>query len=148
VLNAKKGSDFPRENFGRIIGWFIAERLRDNPNIKVITGRDIELIDICGYSCLMIHGENEKRSDEAAQEYGFLYNEMIDYVFRGHLHTFSDTVVGVNRDGKNIYEIKAPSMCGIDDYAISLKRRAEAGSIGVLMERGFGKRAVYMLPTP
>lgn len=148
ALNAKKASDFPRENFSRIIAWFVAERLRDNPRVTIIQGGEVELVDICGFNALFIHGDYEKKSNEAAQEYGFLYNTPIDFVFRGHYHFFSDTTVGVNRDGHNIYEIQAPSLCGIDDYAITLKSRASAGAVGVLIERGRGKVAVFMLPTP
>ena len=145
-LGARKASDFPKENLARIISWFVSERLKGNERVKVIGGGNIELIDIQGFDTLMIHGDCDKRSGDVARDYGSLYSVDIDIVFRGHLHSFEDTTCGVNREGHNIYEVQAPSICGIDDYAVSLKKTATAGSVGVLIERGEGKRSVHMLP--
>jgi hypothetical protein len=41
----------------------------------------------------------------------------------------------MNESGHNITEIRSPSICGVDDFAIRLKRRSVAGSVAVLLEK-------------
>lgn len=128
-LGSKRPSDFPNESMAKIIGWFVAERLKNNKNITVVHGNNIELVNIYDRNILLVHGDNEKASDALAKEYSYLYGVSIDMVYRGHLHTLSITTAGVNQHGEDILEIKAPSICGVDVFAMEIKKRSAAGSV-------------------
>lgn len=128
-LGSKKPGDFPNENMAKIIGWFVTERLKANKNISVQYGSNIELIEIYNRNVLLVHGENDKASSVLSQEYSYLYGVDIDLVYRGHLHTLSVSGAGVNRHGEDILEIKSPSLCGVDVFAMDIKKRSTAGSV-------------------
>jgi len=133
VVN-KKG-EFPKENFGKIMAWWMSERLSENDSVKVSLIEKIGMIDVCGNNILLIHGDNESKTSDAAKEYSFLYNVRVDMVLRGHLHTYSDVGVGTNEKGVDIREIYVPSICGVDEFAMSIKRRSSAGAVAMLLER-------------
>ena len=90
----------------------------------------------------MIHGDKEGKSAEVAKEYSFLYNVPIDIVLRGHLHTYADIGVGVNSAGMDIREIYVPSICGVDEFAMSIKRRSAAGAVAMLLTRDSREKIV------
>lgn len=72
-----------------------------------------------------------------------MYNRRIDYVVRGHLHKYGIETIGTSRGGAPVEEICCPSICGIDDYAVSLKKSAPAGAVSFLIEPGAGKTVTY-----
>lgn len=141
-LNSKRG-DFAKENMGRITGWYLSARLRGQQGLEIVEAGDKHFREIEGFGVLFVHGDGETKGAPAARDYGLLYNRRIDYVVRGHLHKYGIETIGTSRGGAPVEEICCPSICGIDDYAVSLKKSAPAGAISFLIEPGAGKTVTY-----
>ena len=132
-LGSKSG-DFPNENMEKIINWHLKHRLSDNQNIRIneCTG-NFAFNSINEYNIFATHGQNEKNLEQSVKDYNLLYNENIDILLTGHLHKSSSRTVGVNGNS-NIDCIEFPSICGIDDYSMKIKKSAKPGSKMVLLE--------------
>lgn len=60
----------------------------------------------------------------------------------GHLHNTNTKTVGM--DGmQNIEYYQHPSICGIDDYSLKLKKTAPAGAVMMKIVRGLGRKEIF-----
>ena len=139
ILNTPKNS-FPEENMSKVILTFIKERLKDNPNIKIIenpTGMNYTMVGC--YNILGIHGE-VKDLDKAIDEFSRIYQCHIDYICAGHLHHMVTKETGRNSEALNIR-----SIVGIDPYGLSLRKTSNAGASLFVFDNVFGKVCDYSL---
>lgn len=139
ILNAPKNS-FPEENMSKVILTFIKERLKDNPNIKIIenlTGMNYTMVG--AYNILGIHGE-VKDLDKAIDEFSRAYQCHIDYVCAGHLHHMITKETGINSEALNIR-----SIVEVDPYGLSLRKTSNAGASLFVFDNVFGKVCDYSL---
>lgn len=137
VLTGKKG-DFPHENVSKLIMAFIELRLKDNPKVKVYNnGSPFIYQDIQGMKVFGYHGE-DKSLVNAVRWFRGIYNVDIDMIIGGHLHSQSLTTEGIGTYG-DVQCIRVSSICGIDDYSMSLRSCARAGASLFIFEEGKGK---------
>ncbi len=139
LLDNKKGT-FPHENISKIIDVLVSEILKDNQNITFNQNEtDKIFVNIQGFNILGVHGE-EKDIAQSIRDYGFIYNENIDYLVSGHKHHANSSNLGRLKGS-----IGAGSIIGIDDYSMMLKKVSDPSATFVVFEKGKGKRIEYQI---
>lgn len=136
-LGSSKG-DFPNENVGRLINWHVERMLEKNKNITIHKNKPLQYVDVVGTMILATHGQDEKNLENSIKDYSNVYGKKIHMLFTGHLHNTNTKTVGM--DGmQNIEFYQHPSICGIDEYSVKLKKTAPAGAVMMKIERGLGR---------
>ena len=137
ILNAKSG-DFPQENLERIIMFYLKTRLKNNPNINIISNETgMVYCKIFDYVILGNHGK-EKNLEQAVKDYADIYDIKINLFVTGHLHHNL-----VKEIGKSCEVMRVRSLCGIDEYSMELRKYSSAGSVFMVVEKDYGKTIVY-----
>lgn len=132
MIDQPKGT-FTEDNLSRIIKEFIKTRLENNPNFTLIDNESGLIFDnIAGYNVLAIHGE-VKNLAEAIHEFSNVYNTPVDILIGGHSHHYKAETVGIDKD-----IVSVPSIIGIDDYSMSLRRVSNSGALFLIIEEGNG----------
>lgn len=139
--NTKSG-ELKDENFEIFIPWFIKERLIGNKRVKVHDAKHIQLIDVLGTNILCVHGQDEKNLENSIKDYSMIYQTPIHILKTGHLHHTHNKTIGM-AGAQNVEFMQAPSICGIDEYSMKLKKTANAGSMVTVFESGYGKVCSY-----
>ncbi len=137
-----KSGEIKRENMELIIPWFIKERLKDSKRIKVHEAKHLQLIDMLGTNVLLAHGQDEKNLENSIKDYSMIYGQQIHMLKTGHLHHTSNKTIGM-AGMQNVEYVQSPSICGIDDYSVKLKKTANAGSLITVFEEDYGKSCTY-----
>ena len=104
------------DNMERVIPWWLKQRLKDNPKVKVIDSEYHEFIyfDVCGHSVVCTHGDLDRFKDMGVtinSLFSKKYGKTIDYTFSGdkhHLEAFEQF---------GIESALVGSLCGTDEYA-------------------------------
>ena len=122
-----------------IIKEKLIDRLSDNPNFEFIQNPTGYIYDsqVAGYSVLGIHGE-VKNMERALKDFAITYSTHIDYLVGGHKHHQHSENIGIQSD-----VISAPSIIGVDDYALSLNKTSDPGATLFILEQGKGKTIEY-----
>ena len=138
-----KAGQFPEENMERIVMHYLHARFEDQQWITIESADApiIQVVDVCGYSFLLVHGQHTNITS-MAKDYVNLYNKPIDTFMVGHLHKGQSFVSGIAPES-NIHVERVPSICGVDPYAQSAGYTAQAGATAILVEEGYGFRCVY-----
>ena len=123
-----KSGELKQENLELIIPWFIRERLSSNNRITVHDAEFIQVVDVLGTKICLTHGQNEKNLENSIKDYMMIYGEQIHILKTGHLHHLNNRTIGMMGE-RNIEYIQSPSICGIDEYSMKLKKTANAGSL-------------------
>lgn len=135
-------SEFREENMERLIEWNIKTRLKDNNRVTVHKASNIIYFDVLGTKILCTHGQDEKNLEQSLKDYMMIYDVKVDIYKVGHLRHLNNKVIGMN-GLQNIEYIQSPSICGINDYSVNLKKTANAGTIITVIEEGYGKINTY-----
>lgn len=137
LLTGKKG-DFANENVNKLIMKFIELRVKDNKNIT-IHNDDLPFIymNILGVNIFGYHGE-DKNLMESIRWFRRIYRKPIDLIYGGHLHSQSLVTEGIGEYG-DAQCIRVSSICGIDDFSMTLHKSARAGASMFIFEEGKGK---------
>ena len=138
VLNSQRG-DFPHENAEILINRMIELSLSNNSNVKINPVNAMQYIDVSGIKVLALHGEYEKKTESSIKEYSLMYNKPINMMLSGHLHSYKYADILPNME---VYGI--PSICGVDEYAMKLKKINDAGAVLITISNGV-KDAVYSI---
>lgn len=130
---------FKDENVSVIITDKLMDRLSGNPNFEFVQNPTGLIFDdnIAGYSVLGVHGEC-KNLEQSINELSRTYRTEIDFLVGGHKHHQSSKNIGRESD-----VIGAPSIIGVDDYAISLNKTSDPGATLFVLESGSGKVVEY-----
>ena len=137
MLNQPKNT-FKEENISYIIAEKIMDRLSDNPNFEFIQNPTGYVFDnIVGYNVLGTHGEG-KGLEKAIKDFSGTYNVDISFLIGGHKHHQNSSNIGIESD-----VISAPSIIGVDDYALSLHKTSDPGATLFVLESGKGKIIEY-----
>jgi hypothetical protein len=140
-LGSKNG-EFPQENMEKIIMWYVQSRLENNPNITINKNEnEFIFIDVLGLKVMASHGE-ENNIEQAIKDYITIYGERIDLFLSAHLHSKFEKSVGIGTYG-DIEVQRVPSICGIDDFSMKLRRSARAGARLFVVEENKGKTISY-----
>ena len=138
-----KNREFEEENLEKIIMWYLHERLRNREEIFVDADcKRQTLVDVKGFSFLILHGDGEKNIPLIAQDAINMYAEPIDFFICGHTHKEQEYPMGMTDTGNSVI-IRAPSICGTDKYAQSKGYNGKPGAIAMVIEKGYGRRCVY-----
>jgi len=137
-LVGKKGT-FVDDNMNKIIYMFLQERLKNNPNIEILKQNTPMIFDqVCGFNILACHGDT-KNLVKAIGDYSSIYNINIDYLIGGHMHHSREEDTGINSE-----VILVPSIIGIDDFSMKLRKTSNAAAKVFCFEEGMGKTAEYI----
>lgn len=137
-LVGKKGT-FVDDNINKIVFMFIKERLRNNPNIEILEQHTEMIFDnVCGFNILACHGDT-KNLINAIRDYSSIYGVNIDYLFAGHMHHSSQEDTGINSE-----VILVPSIIGIDDFSMKLRKTSNPAAKIFGFEVGVGKTVEYI----
>lgn len=129
---------FKDENMSYIITDKIMDRLEDNPNFEFIQNPTGYIFDnVVGYNVFGCHGET-KSMEQAIKDFSRTYKVDIDFMIGGHKHHQDSTNVGIQSD-----VISAPSIIGVDDYALSLNKTSDPGATLFVLEQDKGKVMEY-----
>ena len=130
---------FKDENVSIIIADKILDRLGDNPNFEFTQNPTGLIFDnnVAGYSVAGAHGEC-KNLEQTLKDLAKTYRTQIDFMVGGHKHHQNSTNVGIESD-----VISAPSIIGVDDYALSLNKTSDPGATLFVLEQGVGKVMEY-----
>jgi len=140
-LGSNKG-DFPSESSAKIIDWHLARMLKDNANVTIHKSKALQYVDVVGTKILATHGQDERNLENSIKEYTTTYNKKIHMLLTGHLHNTNTKTVGMD-GSQNIEFYQHPSICGIDDYSMKLKKTAPAGAVMMKIERGLGRTETH-----
>lgn len=141
LINATRG-DFPNENVDKLITFHLKTLLKDNSNITIHDSKYLQYVDIVGTKVLAVHGQDEKNLQNSISQYRDVYGKNIDLLLTGHLHNTHTKAVGMN-GLQNIEFYQHPSLCGIDEYSVRLKKVAPAGAVMMKIEQGLGRTETY-----
>ena len=137
MLNQPKNT-FKDDNMSYIIAEKLMDRLGDNPNFEFIQNPTGYIFDnIVGYNVFGCHGET-KSMEQAIKDFSRTYKAEIDFMVGGHKHHQSSSNIGIQSD-----IISAPSIIGVDDYALSLNKTSDPGATLFVLEQGKGKVMEY-----
>lgn len=137
IFNQPKNT-FKNENMSYIIAEKLMDRLGNNPNFEFIQNPTGYIFDnVAGYNVFGFHGES-KNMEQAIKDFSKIYKVDIDFLVGGHKHHQNSTNVAIRSD-----VISAPSIIGVDDYALSLNRASDPGATLFVLENGKGKVIEY-----
>lgn len=137
MLNQPKNT-FRDDNMSYIIAEKLMDRLGNNPNFEFIqnpTGYIFE--NVAGYNIFGCHGE-VKDMTQAIKDFSRTYRVDIDFMVGGHKHHQNSANIGIQSD-----IVSAPSIIGVDDYALSLNKTSDPGATLFVLEQGKGKVMEY-----
>ena len=137
MLNQPKNT-FKDDNMSYIIAEKLMDRLENNPNFEFIqnpTGYIFE--NVAGYNIFGCHGE-VKDMAQAIKDFSRTYKVDIDFMVGGHKHHQNSANIGIQSD-----IISAPSIIGVDDYALSLNKTSDPGATLFVLEQNRGKVMEY-----
>lgn len=138
-----KNREFEEENLEKIIMWYLHARLKHTLNVTVDPDCNRHtLVDVKGFSFLILHGDGEKNIPTIARDAINIYAEPIDFFVCGHRHKEQEWPAGQTDSGNSVI-IRVPSICGTDKYAQSRGYNGKPGAIAMVIERGYGRRCVY-----
>lgn len=119
-ISANKKEEISDESFFDFMQYYVEMRLggEDHPTIHPVRNSvDPEIIraEVAGHVCFGVHGHKDK-TETAAKNLSTFMREIPDYIFMGHYHSAAETEV----NGTEV--IVNSSLCGTDDFAVSLRR--------------------------
>lgn len=138
-----KSDSIHRDNFERLIPWWVKQRLKDVPNITVSeSDTEFLLVDACGHGIVAAHGDldNVRSSTRLLPElirkqYG-RYVECVILGDKHHRESFSE--LGVT-------SIICGALCGTDDYANEKRLYSTPEQLLLIVNKDDGIDAEYHL---
>ena len=140
-LGSQRG-DFEQENMERIIVWYIKSRLKSNSRITIHDPESIIYFDVLGTKILATHGQDERNLEQSLKDYMMMYQVPVHLMKTGHLHHLNNKTIGM-AGIQNIEVVQSPSICGIDEYSMKLKKTSNAGSLITIFKENYGKLCTY-----
>lgn len=141
-FNSKR-SEFPEEDFEKIIMNYIHDSLENNDRVTVpINPKGIVPFDIVGYNAVALHGHQLKNKKNAIKDLSFQYHKFFNYLFLGHFHHGEYITVGADKTA-NSEVIQVPSIMGSDAYSDSLGLSCKAGAAFDIFQHGAGRVLQY-----
>lgn len=144
-LGSSKG-EFANENVDRVITWHLQKMFEatKNNNITIHRNKPMHYVEIAGTNVLATHGQDERNLENSIKDYKNVYGKNVHILLTGHLHNTNTKTVGM--DGlQNIEFYQHPSICGIDEYSVKLKKTAPAGATMMKIVRGLGRVKTFDL---
>lgn len=121
-VTANKKESICAESFSDVILWYLKARLEGIEGINFHENEiDDEIIvtEIMGNTIFAVHGHKDKPAG-AVQNLSLLLKQFPDMVLMGHFHSTAE------REIQGAEVIVNGSLCGTDDYAMSLRRTSHS----------------------
>jgi hypothetical protein len=134
-----KNKAIRRENYSRIIPWYLKARLSNMDNIEIVNNdidEEFAYANICGHQCLGIHGHNDKISEVSKNLSGML-NISFDYIFTSHYHHNSEDEV------HSCDIVVNPSLVGVDEHSFKLRKTSKPAQKFMIFNKEEGREATY-----
>lgn len=114
---ANKKESVNRENFGRLVPFYLKARL---PQLKIVDSHGVDYIEaiIGGKKTVMTHGDKDT-VDSCSVNFTRILGYMPEQVFLGHTHDFCN----VDKDGVDV--VVNGCVDGQDEYALTLRRNSK-----------------------
>lgn len=137
LLSSQRG-DFAHENMEKIVSHVISCNLKGNDNVIIHPCKNHMYVDILGTKILGVHGHQEKNLGNSLQQYSQIYGHKVDMMISGHLHHSHEKTIGMSglRDTKYC---QVPSIIGIDDYSLTIKKTSNAGANLMVIKEDVGR---------
>jgi hypothetical protein len=129
-LNSKSG-DFAKENMEIIITEIIRAYLKNNDRVNINENKSIQYINMDGVNILVTHGQNEGNLVNSVKEYKEIYGVKADLLITGHLHNSKQETASLHSK-----TVQFPSIIGIDDYAMKIKKTSNPEGKVILFKKG------------
>jgi len=113
-VTPNKKLSLEKENFGRLMSWYLKPRLQDVKNVTIVSERfddTITKVDILGETCFAVHGHNDNVAT-VVSKLSLLTRVIPMSIFLGHTHHHYE------RDVMGIDIIVNGTLSGTDTYAI------------------------------
>lgn len=139
-----KNDSIHRDNMERIVGWWLKERMKDNPKVTVMpeTGNEFLFIDACGHQICATHGDLDSTKGAPRLLTTLFQKKMgknIEYIILGdqhHRESFDELCVTASLCG---------SLCGSDDYANEKRLYSDPSQMLLIVTENDGVDAEYRL---
>jgi len=112
-VTAQKQLSIEAENFGRLISWYLAPRLRNVMNVKINEERfdeTISKVDLLGETCFAVHGHNDSFAT-VVSKLTLMTRQIPNTIFMGHTHSHQE------KDNMGIDVVVNGTLSGTDSYA-------------------------------
>ena len=130
-VTPNKKESIAGESFADVIWWYLKARLEGLDNIELIDNEvdeEIIMAEICGNKIFAVHGHKDK-INTVVPNLSMLLKTFPDYIFMGHYHSNAESEI----HGAEV--IVNSSLCGTDDYAVSLRRSSHPAQKFMVFDR-------------
>lgn len=141
LLNGKRG-DFAHENMEKVVSHIIGCNLKNNNNVNIHKCKTHMYVDILGTRVLGVHGHEERNLSHSLTEYPKIYGHPVDLLLSGHLHHSDEKTIGKN-GLRDIEYVQCPSVVGIDDFSLTIKKTSTAGANLFVIEEEVGRKTIH-----
>lgn len=134
------------DNLEKIVPWWIRQRLRDNPRVRIVDNAnygDYTVFDVLGHNVCCMHGDRKNfknigtiTNNIFTQKHG----KIINYAIMGDKHHLSED------DPMGIESILVRSLCGSDDYASDGDLFSKSGQTFIVFDK-LGRECTYNITT-
>jgi hypothetical protein len=130
LLSSKSQYDFPHENVGRLIDYFLKIRLDANKNVEINDNHlPYSFFSVFVYN-ILIHNVEYKNLVSTVKDYMSMYNKHIDLMICGHMHSGYEQDISLDTK-----VIRIPSICGIDDFSVRIHKFARPATKLLLLNK-------------
>ena len=140
-IEPKKKESLQAESFSRIIDWYLDERLKNNPNIKIIKnkyGDDIFTLELFDYKIAAVHGDKDKVG-KVITNLNMFTQEHLDLILTAHTHHFSAD------ESNETLRLCNGSLMGCDDYASDLRLNSKPSQLFIVASENSVTECIYKL---
>lgn len=143
-----KNDSIHRDNFERLIPWWLSQRLKANNNISVYedTGDEFVTVTACGYGIVATHGDLDNMttmtnilSPMFKEYFDKCHGVQLRGIIMGDKHCFE------SKSGFGVRPFICGSLCGSDDYANSKRLYSDPSQLLIIMNPDVGIDAVYTI---
>ena len=130
-VTPNKKESIAGESFADVIWWYLKARLEGLDNIELIDNEiddEIIMAEICGNKIFAVHGHKDK-INTVVPNLSMLLKTFPDYIFMGHYHSGAESEI----HGAEV--IVNSSLCGTDDYAVSLRRSSHPAQKFIVFDK-------------
>lgn len=127
------------ESFFDMIPWYLEARLKDVPNVTLVTNSyddEIVVTDICNQTIFAVHGNRDKVSS-VVQNLSLMLKKFPDCVFMAHYHhSIEDEIHGCD-------VVVNSALCGTDSFAKEIRRTSKPGQKLAIFDKEEGRLCTY-----
>lgn len=143
-----KQDSIHRDNFERIIPWWLTQRFASADNVNIIEDHGDEFVTVvsCGYGIVATHGDLDNMST-MTNVLSPMFKEYFDKVHGVELRgiIMGDKHCFESKSGFGVRPFICGSLCGSDDYANSKRLYSDPSQLLIIMNADVGIDAVYTI---